>query len=134
MSNNLKLERKSVAENGYTLMAASGQTFGNSRLGSVPAWIPARAAAQPPARRGPFFQYLEPLKRRFIKWIAHLAERQRVRAPPIAEWWPLLWATEIDLYARPFSCPALAAFDWPEAPDSYISHDDGWDEWERSMQ
>eukprot|EP00959_Pyramimonas_sp_CCMP1952_P359394 7525492-Pyramimonas_sp.AAC.1 len=40
-----------------------------ARPGSVPAWAPDSAAAQPPARRGLFFQYLEPLKRRFIKWL-----------------------------------------------------------------
>eukprot|EP00959_Pyramimonas_sp_CCMP1952_P166351 3477032-Pyramimonas_sp.AAC.1 len=66
--------------------------------------------------------------------MAHLVDRQGVKAPAIAEWWPLLWATDIDQYARPFSCPALAAFDWPEAPDSCISPDEGWDEWERSVQ
>eukprot|EP00959_Pyramimonas_sp_CCMP1952_P156826 3279807-Pyramimonas_sp.AAC.1 len=77
-------------------MAASGQTFGNSRPGSVPAWFPDDAAAQPPARHGPFFQHLEPLKRRFIKRVAFLSERQGVKAPTIAEWWPLLWATDID--------------------------------------
>eukprot|EP00959_Pyramimonas_sp_CCMP1952_P091516 1915964-Pyramimonas_sp.AAC.1 len=54
INNNLKRERK-WANGGYTTMAAAGQTFGNSRPGSVPAWIPGDAAAQPPARHGRTF-------------------------------------------------------------------------------
>eukprot|EP00959_Pyramimonas_sp_CCMP1952_P038922 815027-Pyramimonas_sp.AAC.1 len=61
-NNNWKLERK-WANCGCTTMAAAGQTFGNGRPGSVPAWTPDDAAAQPPARHEPFFQHLEPLKR-----------------------------------------------------------------------
>eukprot|EP00959_Pyramimonas_sp_CCMP1952_P054151 1132886-Pyramimonas_sp.AAC.1 len=76
MRNNLKLECKWATHDQYLILAASGQTFGNSRPGSVPAWIPQHVAAQQPARHGPFFQYLEPLKRRFIKWLAHLAKRE----------------------------------------------------------
>eukprot|EP00959_Pyramimonas_sp_CCMP1952_P378224 7923117-Pyramimonas_sp.AAC.1 len=63
------------ANGGYTVMAAAGQTFGNSRPASVPAWVPDCVAAQPPARHGPFFQYIEPLKRRFIKWLELLGKR-----------------------------------------------------------
>eukprot|EP00959_Pyramimonas_sp_CCMP1952_P308956 6465663-Pyramimonas_sp.AAC.1 len=96
ISNNLQQERKWTTTNQYRRSAASGQTFGHSRAGSVPAWIPDHAAAQPPARHGPFFQHLEPLKRRLIKWLAHLAQREETQAPTIAEWWPLLRATEID--------------------------------------
>eukprot|EP00959_Pyramimonas_sp_CCMP1952_P354368 7423701-Pyramimonas_sp.AAC.1 len=40
INNNLKLERKWATYNKYLLVAASGQAFGNSRPGSVPAWIP----------------------------------------------------------------------------------------------
>eukprot|EP00959_Pyramimonas_sp_CCMP1952_P152827 3197409-Pyramimonas_sp.AAC.1 len=76
INNNLKLERKWATNNQQLILAASGQTFGDSRPGSVHAWVPERVAAQPPARHGPFFQYLEPLKRRFIKWLAHLAARE----------------------------------------------------------
>eukprot|EP00959_Pyramimonas_sp_CCMP1952_P104765 2189839-Pyramimonas_sp.AAC.1 len=96
ISNNLQQERRLTTNNQYNRLAASGQTFGNSRTGSVPVWLPDHAAAQPPARHCPFFQYLEPLKRRFIKWLAHAAQREATQAPTIAEWWPLLWATEID--------------------------------------
>eukprot|EP00959_Pyramimonas_sp_CCMP1952_P176407 3686406-Pyramimonas_sp.AAC.1 len=53
--NNLKLDRKWATNNQYILMAASGQTFGNSRPGIVPTWIPEHVAAQPPARHGPCF-------------------------------------------------------------------------------
>eukprot|EP00959_Pyramimonas_sp_CCMP1952_P269761 5639524-Pyramimonas_sp.AAC.1 len=59
ISSNLKLERKWATHRQYISLAASGQTFGHSRPGSVPAWIPEHAAAQPPAPHGPFFQYLE---------------------------------------------------------------------------
>eukprot|EP00959_Pyramimonas_sp_CCMP1952_P395635 8289666-Pyramimonas_sp.AAC.1 len=92
---NLKMERKWV-NGGCTVMAAAGQTFGNSRPGSVPAWVPDSAAAQPPARHGPFFQYVELLKRRFIKSLEFLAQRTQANEPTIAEWWPLIWATDID--------------------------------------
>eukprot|EP00959_Pyramimonas_sp_CCMP1952_P321640 6730517-Pyramimonas_sp.AAC.1 len=60
-------------------MAAAGQIFGNSQPGNFPAWVPAGAAAQPPARHGPFFQYLKPLTRRFIEWLAFSASRARTQ-------------------------------------------------------
>eukprot|EP00959_Pyramimonas_sp_CCMP1952_P450321 9428848-Pyramimonas_sp.AAC.1 len=50
ISNNLQQERKWTTNNQYRRLAASGQTLGNSRAGSVPAWVPDHAAAQPPAR------------------------------------------------------------------------------------
>eukprot|EP00959_Pyramimonas_sp_CCMP1952_P029059 609579-Pyramimonas_sp.AAC.1 len=81
------MERK-WANGGYTVMAAAGQTFGNSRPCSVPAWVPDGAAAQPPAHRGPFFQYVEPLRRRFIKWLEFLALRAQANELTIAEWCP----------------------------------------------
>eukprot|EP00959_Pyramimonas_sp_CCMP1952_P236253 4937561-Pyramimonas_sp.AAC.1 len=31
------------------------------------------------------------------------------------------------------SCPALAAFEWPEDPDTRFEPNEGWFEWERSM-
>ena len=34
---------------------AAGQTFASSVPGNVPAWTPTSAAAQPPARHGPYF-------------------------------------------------------------------------------
>ena len=117
---NLELERK-WAENAdqRLVMAAGGQTFSIHLPGHVPAWVPSSAAAQPPTRHDPFFQFLEPLKSRFIKWLAYLAKLERPPAdePKLSTWWPLLWATDIDQYERPFSCPALAAYDWPDYDD-----------------
>eukprot|EP00959_Pyramimonas_sp_CCMP1952_P406022 8509274-Pyramimonas_sp.AAC.1 len=46
---NQQQERKWV-EGGFTRMAAAGQISGNSQPGNFPAWVPADAAAQPPAR------------------------------------------------------------------------------------
>eukprot|EP00959_Pyramimonas_sp_CCMP1952_P347395 7275962-Pyramimonas_sp.AAC.1 len=82
---------------------------GARRMSSRLAWLLRHVAAEPPARHCPFFQYLEPLKGRFIEWLAHVAEREATQAPTIAEWWPLLWATDIAQHARPMSCLALAA-------------------------
>eukprot|EP00959_Pyramimonas_sp_CCMP1952_P329445 6897068-Pyramimonas_sp.AAC.1 len=31
------------------------------------------------------------------------------------------------------SCPALVAFEWPEAPDELHETVEGWDRWERAM-
>eukprot|EP00959_Pyramimonas_sp_CCMP1952_P045391 948064-Pyramimonas_sp.AAC.1 len=59
-------------------------------------------------------------------------EREATQAPTIAEWWPLLWATDIDQHARPMSCLALAAFEWPEALDTRFEPIEGWFEWERN--
>eukprot|EP00959_Pyramimonas_sp_CCMP1952_P383000 8025255-Pyramimonas_sp.AAC.1 len=45
------------------------------------------------------------------------------------DWWPLLWKTNIDQYARPISCPALAAFDWPNTRDDIVEPVIGWERW-----
>eukprot|EP00959_Pyramimonas_sp_CCMP1952_P347963 7288639-Pyramimonas_sp.AAC.1 len=78
ISSNQQQERKWV-EGAFTRMAATGQIFGNSQPGNFPAWVPADAAAQPPARHGPFFRYLKPLTRRFIEWLAFSAARARTQ-------------------------------------------------------
>eukprot|EP00959_Pyramimonas_sp_CCMP1952_P438559 9181387-Pyramimonas_sp.AAC.1 len=56
-----------------------------------------------------------------------------MQVPPIADWWPLLWATDIGQYARPMSCPALAAFEWSEVSDAVHEPVGGWDRWERTV-
>eukprot|EP00959_Pyramimonas_sp_CCMP1952_P440189 9215646-Pyramimonas_sp.AAC.1 len=87
ISNNHQQERK-WANGDFVKMAATGQIFGNSLPGNFPAWVPTDAAAQPPARHGPFFQYLRPLVRRFTEWLAHSASRARRQTPAIEIWWP----------------------------------------------
>eukprot|EP00959_Pyramimonas_sp_CCMP1952_P137486 2877547-Pyramimonas_sp.AAC.1 len=82
-------------------MAAAGQIFGNGLPGNFPAWVPEDAMAQPPARHGPFFQYLRPLVRRFIGWLEYSAKGVSRRTPAINTWWPRLWKTNIDQCARP---------------------------------
>eukprot|EP00959_Pyramimonas_sp_CCMP1952_P368816 7725347-Pyramimonas_sp.AAC.1 len=89
-------------------MAAAGTIFGNSQQGNFPFWIPENAEAQPPARHAPFFQYLRPLVKIFISWLEHSSLSVQSRTPSMSKWWPKLWATGIDQYARPRSCPALA--------------------------
>eukprot|EP00959_Pyramimonas_sp_CCMP1952_P287149 6005104-Pyramimonas_sp.AAC.1 len=59
VANNNQQERRWIAN--FTTMAAAGTIFGNSQQGHFPAWIPANAEAQPPARHAPFFEYLRPL-------------------------------------------------------------------------
>eukprot|EP00959_Pyramimonas_sp_CCMP1952_P326953 6844026-Pyramimonas_sp.AAC.1 len=107
-------------------MAAAGTIFGNSQQGNFLAWVPDNAEAQPPARHAPSFQYLWPLVKRFISWLEHSARNARRQTPPINKWWPKLWGTDFDQYARPRSCTALQAFHWPDEPDDLVTPRTGW--------
>eukprot|EP00959_Pyramimonas_sp_CCMP1952_P394985 8275600-Pyramimonas_sp.AAC.1 len=68
--------------------AVGGQTSSNQQPGTAPTWVPDSAAAQPPARHDTFFQVLEPLKLRFMRWLAHSAKLENIEAPTAATWWP----------------------------------------------
>eukprot|EP00959_Pyramimonas_sp_CCMP1952_P069116 1442886-Pyramimonas_sp.AAC.1 len=50
-------------------VASAGGTCVTSMPGTVPSWRPSSASEQPPARHEPFFQYLEPLKLRYLDMV-----------------------------------------------------------------
>eukprot|EP00959_Pyramimonas_sp_CCMP1952_P154935 3241463-Pyramimonas_sp.AAC.1 len=56
----------------------------DSTPGTAPSRCPSSASAQPPARHEP-------------------SDR-----PAAAQWWPCTWTPDLDQYARPIKCPALA--------------------------
>eukprot|EP00959_Pyramimonas_sp_CCMP1952_P276018 5769501-Pyramimonas_sp.AAC.1 len=85
--------------------ALAGCTSINSQPGAVLSWRPDSASAQPPACHGPYFQYVEPPKLRFIDWPK---SKHGDNAPTAAQWWPLIWTPDLDQYARPMRCSALA--------------------------
>eukprot|EP00959_Pyramimonas_sp_CCMP1952_P143606 3006437-Pyramimonas_sp.AAC.1 len=80
-----------------------------SQPGTVPSWRPDSVSAQPQARHEPYFQYLEPLKLRFIDWLEH---KHGDDHPTAAQWWPWIWTPDLAQYDRPMRCAALAVFNW----------------------
>eukprot|EP00959_Pyramimonas_sp_CCMP1952_P299940 6273524-Pyramimonas_sp.AAC.1 len=81
VANNNQQEPRWVTN--FATMAAAGAIFGNSQRGNFPAWIPANAEAQPPARHAPFFEYLRPVVKRFISWLEYSATNVHRRTPAI---------------------------------------------------
>eukprot|EP00959_Pyramimonas_sp_CCMP1952_P044015 919974-Pyramimonas_sp.AAC.1 len=99
--------RKLVADrNGACrTFAAGSQTFSNRQAGTAPSWVSDCAAPQSSVRREPFFQFLEPLKLRFVSWLVRGAKLGGNQLPTAATWWPLVWSSDVDQCARPFSAP-----------------------------
>eukprot|EP00959_Pyramimonas_sp_CCMP1952_P090210 1888355-Pyramimonas_sp.AAC.1 len=89
--------------------ASAGGAFMNSQPGTFPSWRPDSVPAQPPARHELYFQCLDPLKLRFIDGLEH---KHGDAHPAAAQWWPLIGTPDLDQYARPMRCSALAVFDW----------------------
>eukprot|EP00959_Pyramimonas_sp_CCMP1952_P161637 3380019-Pyramimonas_sp.AAC.1 len=88
----------------------------NSQPGTVPFWRPDSVSAQPPARHEPY------------------CHKHGDAHPTAAQWWPLIWTPDLDLYARPMRCSALSVFDWEHLSADQIRPETGWDQWEREME
>eukprot|EP00959_Pyramimonas_sp_CCMP1952_P036108 755457-Pyramimonas_sp.AAC.1 len=105
-------------------IALAAGTFMPSQPGALPSWRHDSASAQPPARHEPYVQYLEPLKLRFIDWLEH---KHGDAHPAAAQWWPLIWAPDLDQYACPMRCSALVVFDWEHVSADQSRPETGWD-------
>eukprot|EP00959_Pyramimonas_sp_CCMP1952_P385668 8082316-Pyramimonas_sp.AAC.1 len=115
-----------ITEEARLRRATVGRTFSSGQSRTVPARKPAGAAAQPPALHSPCFQYLEPLiKLRFVDWLKHGAGKTGDDPPTAANWWPLIWAPDVDKYARLFRCSALEVFDWTHVDADQIGREEG---------
>eukprot|EP00959_Pyramimonas_sp_CCMP1952_P299020 6254470-Pyramimonas_sp.AAC.1 len=100
-----------LSRNTRSKAALADCAFINSQPGTVPSWSPDNASAQPPARHEPYFQYLEPLKLRFIDWLKH---EHGDTHPTAAQWRPLIWTPDLDQFARRMRCSALAVCGWEQ--------------------
>eukprot|EP00959_Pyramimonas_sp_CCMP1952_P338961 7098425-Pyramimonas_sp.AAC.1 len=73
--------------------ALAGGTFMDSQPGTVPSWGRQRLGKAAGASRA-------------------IQHKHGDAHPTAAQWWPLMWTPDLDQYARPMRCSALAVFDW----------------------